>query len=85
MTRAGRPTATTSLGSSRPGWDQGAFAEEDAVTEPAAGHEDGGIADFAQVAHGGADHQAAMTEDRTPADRRGHRGGADDHAVLDHR
>ena len=62
MIRAGRPTATTSLGSSVPGSDEGAFAEEDAVTEAGPGHEDRGVADLAQVADGRADDEAAMAE-----------------------
>jgi hypothetical protein len=60
------------------------FAEEDAVAEPGAGHQLGGVPDLAQVAHGRPHHQAAMTERGATPDRRRDRGGADDDGVLQH-
>ena len=48
----------------------GALAEEDAVAEPGAGHQLGGVADLAQVADGCPDHQAAMAEGGASPDRR---------------
>src|SRR5207244_6571431 len=68
----------------RPRRDEGALAEEDAISEPGAGHEDRGVPDLAQVAHGRADHLAAMTERRATADDRRDLRGADDDGVLDH-
>ncbi len=73
ITRAGRPTATTSSGSDIPARNERALAEEHPVADPGAGHEDGGVADLAEVADGGADDQAAMTErGAAPDDGRDH-------------
>ena len=64
---------------------EGALAEEDAVAEPGAGHQLGGVADLAQVAHRRPDHHAAMAEGGATPDRRRDRAVADDHRVLQHR
>ena len=67
-----------------PGRHERALAEEDAVAEPGAGHQDRGVADLAQVADRRADHDAAVAEDGAPPDRRRDRAGADDDRVLEH-
>ena len=68
MMRAGRPTATTSSGSVMPVGTSVPFAEEDAVTEDGAGHEDRRVADLAQVAD--AWHQRRDSGDRRSCDDR---------------
>jgi len=55
----------------RAGWDEGAFAEDAAVAQPRAGHEDRPVADLAQVADASAHDGGAMAEDGALPDRDG--------------
>src|SRR6266508_5451736 len=64
---------------------EGALAEEYAVPEPGAGHEDRRVPDLAEVAHGCPNHEAAMAEHGAAPDRRRNPGSTDDHRVLEHR
>src|SRR5207244_10202134 len=53
----------------RPRRNAGALAEEDAVPEPGAGHEDRSVPDLAEVARDCSDHRAEVAEDApTPDD-----------------
>jgi hypothetical protein len=68
----------------RPGRDEGALAEEHAISEARTGHEDRGVPDLAQVAHDRSQDLAAVPERRATADDRRDIAVADDDGVLDH-
>jgi hypothetical protein len=65
--------------------DKGAFTEEHAIAESRARHENRRVPDFAQIADGCPDHQAAMAKRGAPSDRRRDCRTTDHHRVLEHR
>jgi hypothetical protein len=65
--------------------NQGALAEDAAIAQPGTGHQDGPVADLAQVTDPSADDRGAVAEDRALADLDRLPGPADQHPVLQHR